>query len=86
MEGGAHLGDAVHHKAALGVIHQAKVLVCLLNLHDVHEARRVGVVCPDLCAKWRATPAEAASTKPRTEAHQQKLLRAENLNCMQATG
>lgn len=41
-----HLCDAVCHKAALGVIDQAEVLVGPVNLNDIHEAGRVRAVRP----------------------------------------
>lgn len=40
--------DAVDGEAALGVVHEAEVLACLLNADDVHEARRVVYVGADL--------------------------------------
>mmetsp|Transcript_29751 Transcript_29751/g.88351 ORF Transcript_29751/g.88351 Transcript_29751/m.88351 type:complete len:267 (+) Transcript_29751:42-842(+) len=40
LVGGLLLDDLVDREAALGVVEQAEVLLGLLDLHDVHEARR----------------------------------------------
>ncbi len=45
---GLLLGDAVHDKAALGVIDQAEVLVGLVQVDHVHDAGGVGHVGLDL--------------------------------------
>ena len=42
------LADAVHHKAALGVVDQAEVLVGLVDVDDVHEAGGVALLGADL--------------------------------------
>lgn len=47
-------GDAVDNKAALGVIHQTEALIGLLDLDDIHEARRVSRVCAHLLNANRA--------------------------------
>eukprot|EP00429_Kryptoperidinium_foliaceum_P045229 CAMPEP_0176111996 /NCGR_PEP_ID=MMETSP0120_2-20121206/56243_1 /TAXON_ID=160619 /ORGANISM="Kryptoperidinium foliaceum, Strain CCMP 1326" /LENGTH=81 /DNA_ID=CAMNT_0017446219 /DNA_START=171 /DNA_END=413 /DNA_ORIENTATION=+ len=48
LVGGLFLGNLVQREAALGVIQQAEVLLGLLDLDDIHEARRVEHVRPDL--------------------------------------
>mmetsp|Transcript_7354 Transcript_7354/g.16916 ORF Transcript_7354/g.16916 Transcript_7354/m.16916 type:complete len:218 (+) Transcript_7354:221-874(+) len=42
------LGDLVEDEPALGVVEKSEVLLCLLNLHHVHEAGRVEHVRPHL--------------------------------------
>ena len=55
------LADAVHHKAALGVVDQPEVLVGLGDGHHVHEAHGVGLVGAHLrAAAAAAAPGEQA--------------------------
>lgn len=42
------LGDGMHHKATLAVIHETEVLIGLLNLNHIHEAGGVGSIGLDL--------------------------------------
>lgn len=52
LEIGLVLVDAVHGKAALDVVQQAKVLARLLDTDDVHEAGGVGLVGSDLAVHF----------------------------------
>lgn len=45
---GGYLCDAVGDEATLGVVYEPEVLVCLLDIDDIHESRRVGRICAHL--------------------------------------